>query len=67
MRLAAVRSRAAGLPGPDQIRALEAAALAKPRRTMAPAEIRALAAEAITSLHEAAGQGGVPACLPARQ
>ena len=34
LRLAAVRARAASLPGPDQIRALEAAALAKPRRTM---------------------------------
>ena len=67
MRLAAVRSRAASMPGPDQIRALEAAALAKPRRTMTPAEIRALAAEAIASPHEVAGQGDVLACLPARQ
>ena len=56
MRLAAVRSRAASLPGPDDIRALEAAALAKPRRTMAPAEIRAVAAQAIASLNEVAGQ-----------
>jgi transcriptional regulator with XRE-family HTH domain len=56
MRLAAVRSRAAGLPGPGQIRALEAAALAKPRETMTPAEIRALAAEAIAQLHEVAGK-----------
>jgi hypothetical protein len=56
MRLAAVRSRAASLPGPGQIRALEAAALAKPRKTMTPAEIRALAAEAIASLHQVAGQ-----------
>jgi hypothetical protein len=55
MRLAEVRARAAGLPGPDQIMALEAAALAKPRQTMTPAEIRALAAEAIASLHEVAG------------
>ena len=30
LRLAEVRSRAARLPGPDEIRALEAAALAKP-------------------------------------
>ena len=52
LRRVAVRSRAARLPGPDEIRALEAAALAKPRRTMTPAEIRALAAEAIASLHE---------------
>ena len=56
LRLAAVRSRAAGLPGPDQVRALEAAALARPRRTMTPAEIRALAAESIASLHEVAGK-----------
>src|SRR5690348_17680007 len=34
LRLAAVRSRAAGLPGPGQIRALEAAALARPRTAM---------------------------------
>jgi transcriptional regulator with XRE-family HTH domain len=56
MRLAEVRSRAASLPGPDQIRALEAAVLARPRRTLAPAEIRALAAEAIGRLHEVAGK-----------
>ena len=56
MRLAAVRARAASLPGPDQIRALEAAALAKPRRTMTPAEIRALSAASIARLHEVAGQ-----------
>ena len=54
--LAEVRSRAARLPGPGQIRALEAAALAKPRQTMTPAEIRALAAEAIAQLHEVAGK-----------
>jgi hypothetical protein len=56
LRLAAVRSRAASLPGPDQIRALEAAALAKPRKTMTTAEIRALAEEAIASLHQVAAQ-----------
>ena len=56
LRLAAVRSRAAGLPGPDQVRALEAAALARPRKTMTPAEIRALAAESIASLHQVAGK-----------
>jgi hypothetical protein len=56
LRLAAVRARAASLPGPDQVRALEAAALAKPRRTMTAAEIRALAAESIASLHEVAGK-----------
>jgi hypothetical protein len=56
LRLAEVRSRAASLPGPGQIRALEGAALAKPSQTMTPAEIRALAAEAITHLHEVAGK-----------
>ena len=56
LRLAEVRSRAASLPGPGQVRALEAAALARPRRTMTPAEIRALAAESIASLHEVAGK-----------
>ena len=56
LRLAAVRARAASLPGPDQVRALEAAALATPTRTMTPAEIRALAAESIASLQEVAGK-----------
>jgi hypothetical protein len=56
LRLAGVRSRAASLPGPDQVGALEAAALARPRKTMTPAEIRALAAESIASLHEVAGK-----------
>ena len=56
VRLAAVRSRAASLPGPGQIRELEAAALARPRKTMTPAEIRALAAESIASLHQVAGK-----------
>jgi hypothetical protein len=55
VRLAAVRSRAASLPGPDQITALEAAALARPRISMTPAEIRVLAAQAIASLHQVAG------------
>ena len=54
IRLAEVRSRAASLPGPDEITALETSALAKPRKTMTPAEIRALAAEAIANLHEVA-------------
>jgi len=54
LRLAEVRSRAARLPGPDEIRALEGAALAKPREVISPAEIRALAAEAIAHLHEVA-------------
>jgi hypothetical protein len=56
MRLAAVHARAASLPGSDEIRSLEAAALAKPRTTMTPAEIRALAAESIASLHAVAGK-----------
>jgi transcriptional regulator with XRE-family HTH domain len=56
LRLAAVRARAARLPGSDQIRDLEAAALAKPRKAMTPAEIRALAAESIASLHEVVGK-----------
>ena len=54
LRVAEVRSRAASLPGPGQIRALEAAALAKPRKVMASAEIRAVAEEAIAHLHEVA-------------
>ena len=56
LRLAAVRARAASLPDPGQIQALEAAALARPRKTMTPAEIRALAAESIASLQEVAGK-----------
>jgi hypothetical protein len=56
LRVAEVRSRAASLPGPGQIRALESAALAKPRQTMTPAEIRALATEAIAHLHQVAGK-----------
>ena len=54
LQLAEVRSRAARLPGPGEIRALEAAALAKPRETMTPAQIRAVAAQAITHLREVA-------------
>jgi len=54
LRLAEIRSRAARLPGPDEIRVLEAAALAKPEKTMTPAEIRAVAAQAIAQLHEVA-------------
>ncbi|HZD15036.1 MAG TPA: hypothetical protein VE196_07905 [Pseudonocardiaceae bacterium] len=54
LRLAEVGSRAARLPGPDEINALETAALAKPRERMTPAEIRALAAETIAHLHEVA-------------
>ena len=52
LRLAEIRSRAASLPGPGEITALEGAALAKPRETMTRAEIRALAEEAIAHLHE---------------
>jgi hypothetical protein len=54
LRLAELRSRAARLPGPGEIRALEAAVLARPGESMTPAEIRALAAEAIAHLHEVA-------------
>ena len=54
LRLAEIRSRAARLPGPDEIRVLEAAALAKPEKTMTPAEIRAVAAQAIAQLYEVA-------------
>jgi transcriptional regulator with XRE-family HTH domain len=50
-RLAEVRSRAARLPGADEVRALEADALGKPGKTMTPAEIRALTAETIAHLH----------------
>jgi transcriptional regulator with XRE-family HTH domain len=56
MRLAEIRSHAAGLPAPDEIRMLEAAALAKPRKAMTPAEIRARAAEAIIHLREVAAK-----------
>lgn len=54
LRLAEVRSRAARLPGPDEIKTLEGAALAKPRKTMTPAEVRALAAAATAQLREVA-------------
>jgi hypothetical protein len=56
VRLAEVRSRAASLPGSGEVRALEAAALTRPRRTRTPTEIRALAAEAVAQLHEVAGE-----------
>ena len=56
LRLTEVRSRAVSLPGPGEIRVLEAAALAKPKKTLTPAEIRALAAEAITHLHKVAAK-----------
>jgi hypothetical protein len=52
LRLAEIRARAARLPGPGEITALEGAALAKPSETMTPAEIRTLADEAIAHLHE---------------
>ena len=64
LRLAEVRSRAARLPGPGQIRALEAAALARPRQAMTPAEVRALAAEAIAHLHQVADKLEQLASLP---
>ena len=55
LQIAEVRARAARMPGAAEIRALEASALAKPRSTMTAAEIRALTAEMISSLHEVAG------------
>ena len=55
LRIAEVRARAVRLPGAPEIKALEASALARPRSTMTPAEIRALTAEMISSLHEVAG------------
>ena len=54
LRVSEVRLRAASLPGPGEIRVLEASALTRPRESMAPAEIRALAEEAIAHLHEVA-------------
>ena len=55
-RLVEVSSRAASLPGPGEIRRLETTALARPRATMTPAEIRALAEETIAHLHEVAAK-----------
>ena len=52
MRLAEVRTRATRAPSADEIRGLEADALAKLRESMTPAEIRALTAETIAHLHE---------------
>jgi transcriptional regulator with XRE-family HTH domain len=54
LRIAEVRTRAARLPGAEEIRTLEAGALAKPRSAMTAAEIRALTAETISRLHEVA-------------
>ena len=54
LQIAEIRARAAGLPGAGEIGALEAGALAKPRAAMTPAEIRALAAQTISRLHEVA-------------
>jgi hypothetical protein len=56
LRVAEVRSRAVSLPGPGEIRTLEAAALARPRAAVTAAQIRALAEEAIARLHEVAGK-----------
>jgi hypothetical protein len=54
LQIAEVGARAALLPDADEIEALEARALAKPRETMTQAEIRALTAQAISQLHEVA-------------
>jgi hypothetical protein len=56
VRVAEARARAARLPGTGEISALAAAALARPRTAMTPAQIRALATEAITHLHAAAAK-----------
>src|SRR5690242_1066869 len=64
LRLADVRSRAARLPAPGEIKALESAALAKPRKAMTEAEIRTLAAQAIAHLYEVADRlAGLSALL----
>jgi hypothetical protein len=54
VRIAQARARAARLPGTGEITALETAALARPGTAMTPAQIRALAADAIIHLHAAA-------------
>jgi transcriptional regulator with XRE-family HTH domain len=55
LRLGELRSRAAGLATADEIRALEASALARPRKSMTPAEIRDLTERTIGHLQEVAG------------
>ena len=56
LRFAEVRSRADRLPDSGEIKALEGAVLARPRGSMTPAQIRALAAEAVAQLHEVAAK-----------
>src|SRR5262249_20040827 len=56
LQVAEVRSRAASLRVPSELRALEAAVLARQRETMTAAEIRGLAEEAIAHLHEVVGK-----------
>jgi hypothetical protein len=60
--LRCARARA-GLPGLREIGALETAALAEPKAILTPAEIRALAAEAIAHLYEVAGKLADPLAL----
>jgi hypothetical protein len=55
LRLVEVRSRAPSLAASGQIGALEAAALAKRRKTMTPTQIR-LGCGGDRHLHEVAGQ-----------
>jgi DNA-binding transcriptional regulator YiaG len=55
-RLTEACARAASRPRPGEIEALRDAALARPRKTVSSAEIRALSAEAIAHLHEVAGK-----------
>jgi transcriptional regulator with XRE-family HTH domain len=54
LRLDELRSRAARLATVDEIRTLEASALAQPRKTMTPAEIRNLTERTIGHLQEVA-------------
>ena len=54
LRLGELRSRATGLATVDEIRTLEASALAQPRKTMTPAEIRDLTDRTIGHLQEVA-------------
>jgi hypothetical protein len=49
---ARVRERAATLPGPEELAAMTAEALGKPRKDMSPAEIRKLATDAIAQAQQ---------------
>jgi hypothetical protein len=61
--LAWLRARAAALTGQDEIRPMEAAALARPGRSMTDAAVRALASRAIGRAREVPGKlAGWPDC-----